>query len=111
MKHSPGALIMNKLRRILTATVLTLSLATVSFGGTIIGSRSVSAGSRTGTIVGSRTGTIVGSRTGTILGSRTGTILGSRAGTTAAENRQTEPNLSSDDMLSRVILFVLGWSF
>ena len=102
---------MNKLRRILTATVLTLSLATVSFGGTIVGSRSVSAGSRTGTIVGSRTGTIVGSRTGTIVGSRTGTILGSRAATVGTEYRQAESNVSSDDLLSRVILLILGWSF
>ena len=48
---------MPKLRRILMATTLTFSLATVSLGGTIIGFRSSSAGSRTGTMIGSRTGT------------------------------------------------------
>ena len=110
MNDSLGALTMNKLQRIAGATVLILSLTTVSFAGTIIGSRSSGAGSRTGTIVGSRTGTIVGSRTGTIVGSRTGTIVGSRADLAGPEDRQTEPSVS-DDLLSRMILFVLGWSF
>lgn len=65
-------------RRISLATLLTLSLASASFGGTIPGSRT--SGSRAGTITGSRTGTITGSRTGTITGSRVGTISGSRTG-------------------------------
>ena len=66
-KLLPGGPIMTKA---LAATILTLSLTSVSFGGTIIGSRSNAAGARTGTIVGSRTGTMVGSRTGTIVGSQ-----------------------------------------
>ena len=64
-------------RRISLATLLILTLASASFGGTIPGSRS----SGVGTITGSRNGTITGSRAGTITGSRAGTITGSRAGT------------------------------
>jgi hypothetical protein len=59
---------MTKIHKSLGATLLTLSIATVSLGGTITGSRTA----RTGIITGSRTGTITGSRTGTITGSRTG---------------------------------------
>ena len=59
---------MTKLQKSLGATLLTLSIATVSFGGTITGSRTA----KIGTITGSRTGTITGSRTGTITGSRIG---------------------------------------
>jgi len=63
---------MKKAQKLLTATVLMFSLATIALGGTITGSKTGSTVSRTGTITGSRTGTITGSRTGTITGSRTG---------------------------------------
>src|SRR5687767_3283902 len=72
---------MKQLRRIATAGILTLSLVTVSNGGTITGSKNSVTGARIGTITGSRTGTITGSRTGTITGSRVGTITGSTART------------------------------
>ena len=64
------------LLRLFLATLLTLSIASASFGGTIPGSRT--SNSLVGTITGSRTGTITGSRTGTITGSRVGAISGSR---------------------------------
>ena len=68
---------MTKIRNIITSGILVLSLATISYGGTITGSRTGASGSRVGTITGSRTGTITGSRVGTITGSRAGTITGS----------------------------------
>jgi hypothetical protein len=87
------------LRQMLMATILTLSFVTLSFGGTITGSRSNIAGSRTGTITGSRTGTITGSRTGTITGSR------------ATPNHQGSRTSLQDDLLSRVMLFMLAGSW
>lgn len=71
---------MTRLQRTIIAGVLMLCFATLSYGGTITGSRTGASGSRTGTITGSRTGTITGSRTGTITGSRVGTITGSSVG-------------------------------
>ena len=68
---------MTKIRNIVTSGILVLSLATISYGGTITGSRTGASGSRVGTITGSRTGTITGSRVGTITGSKVGTITGS----------------------------------
>jgi hypothetical protein len=66
-----GGINMTKIRNIVTSGVLVLSLATISYGGTITGSRTGASGSRVGTITGSRTGTITGSRVGTITGSGT----------------------------------------
>jgi outer membrane lipoprotein SlyB len=70
---------MTRLRKIVSAGVLVLSFATISYGGTITGSKTSATGSKVGTITGSRTGTITGSRVGTITGSRVGTITGSSA--------------------------------
>jgi hypothetical protein len=70
---------MRRVGNIITIGVLVLSFVTISYGGTITGSRTGATGSRTGTITGSRTGTITGSRVGTITGSRVGTITGSGA--------------------------------
>jgi hypothetical protein len=71
---------MTRLRKIIIAGVLLLCFASLSYGGTITGSRTGVSGSRVGTITGSRTGTITGSRVGTITGSRAGTITGSAIG-------------------------------
>jgi len=60
---------MTHVRNIITTGVLVFSLATISYGGTITGSRTSATGSRVGTITGSRTGTITGSKVGTITGS------------------------------------------
>ena len=68
---------MTRLRKIVIAGVLLLCFATLSYAGTITGSRTGASSSRVGTITGSRTGTITGSRAGTITGSRVGTITGS----------------------------------
>ena len=68
---------MTRVRNIITSGVLVLSFVTISYAGTITGSRTGTTGSRIGTITGSRTGTITGSRAGTITGSRVGTITGS----------------------------------
>lgn len=70
---------MTRLRKIIIAAVVLLSSATISYGGTITGSRTGAISERVGTISGSRTGTITGSRVGTITGSSAGsrgTILG-----------------------------------
>lgn len=97
---------MTRLRNITVSGVLVLCLMTVSYGGTITGSRTGATGSRVGTITGSRTGTITGSRVGTITGSRVGTITGSTSGLprTAVYNMY-------DDFLSRLLAIVLngGW--
>jgi len=98
-----------QLQRILTAAVLTFSLAMVSYAGTITGSRTSASGSRTGTITGSRAGTITGSRAGTITGSRVGTITGSRDRTLS--NSRTTLGVIDDEFLSRLINLLLnvGW--
>ena len=97
---------MTRLQNITTAGVLVLSLVTVSYGGTITGSRTGATGSRIGTITGSRTGTITGSRVGTITGSKVGTITGSGADSP----RSVLENISTD-FLFRMINLVLtsGW--
>jgi hypothetical protein len=86
-------------RRISLAALLTLSLASASFGGTIPGSRT------SGTITGSRSGTITGSRTGTITGSRSGTISGSRTGLLSTQSDRDSRFRIQDDLLS--ILWLL----
>ena len=85
---------MAKLRRILMATTLTFSLATVSFGGTMIGSRSNTAGSRTGTMIGSRTGTMIGSRADVLV-----------------PNDQRMATPFYENLLSHMMILVLGWSW
>ena len=85
-------------RRISLATLLTLSLASASFGGTIPGSRTN--GSRVGTITGSRTGTITGSRTGTISGSRVGTISGSQTGLLSTPSDRASGFRIQEELLS-----------
>jgi|SRR5215203_5406302 len=99
---------MNHLRRVFTAGVLTLSLMTVCYGGTITGSRTGASGARTGTITGSRTGTITGSRVGTITGSRSGTITGSRVNTVPESNSTIIINVQGE-FISRVLILLLGW--
>lgn len=97
---------MTQLRKIVTAGLLVLSLMTISNAGTITGSRTGMAGSRTGTITGSRTGTITGSRTGTITGSRVGTITGS-----SIEWSRTVFDSIHNEFLIRLVDIVLnrGW--
>ena len=60
---------MTRLRRTVIAGVLLLCFATLSYGGTITGSRIGASGSRVGTITGSRVGTITGSSVGSPRGS------------------------------------------
>ena len=93
---------MTKVRNIIASGVLALSLATVSYGGTITGSRTGATGSRFGTITGSSVGTITGSSAGTITGSRVGTITGSgiESPSSALENIQA-------DFLFRLMSLVL----
>jgi outer membrane lipoprotein SlyB len=94
---------MTRLREIVTAGVLLLCFVTVSYGGTITGSRTGVTGSRVGTITGSRTGTITGSRVGTISGSRTGTITGS-----AMESSKTAVDNMYDEFFFRLLRVVLN---
>jgi len=97
---------MANVSRILIASALTLSLATVSFAGTTVGSKTGTIiGSKTGTIVGSKSGTIIGSKTGTIIGSKTGTIIGSRV------DQERATSMFRDELFSQMIFFVLGWSW
>lgn len=97
---------MTRLRKNFIAGVLLLCFATLSYGGTITGSRTGVSGSRVGTITGSRTGTITGSRTGTITGSRTGTITGSALGF----SRSSFDNIYNE-FLFRLMSVVLSGGF
>ena len=95
---------MTSVRTIITSGLLALSLSTISYAGTITGSKTGATESKVGTITGSRTGTITGSRTGTITGSRTGTITGSQSPQNSLEAIQS-------DFLFRLISLILmgGW--
>jgi len=94
-----------KLRRILTAGLLTFALVTVSYGGTITGGRMTTSGSRAGIITGSKAGTITGGRTGTITGGRTGTITGGRTGTIT---RQLDLGTAENEFLFRIISLLVN---
>src|ERR1043166_7419699 len=99
---------MKTFKQISLATLLTLSLTTVSSAGTIPGSRT--SGSRVGTITGSRAGTITGSRTGTITGSTAGTISGSRVGIIPTQGDQPSRFRIHEGLLSGLwFLFNLSW--
>lgn len=95
---------MGRSQQILITMGLILSLSSVTFAGTITGSRT----SRTGTITGSRGGTITGSKSGTITGSRRGTITGSGLG--KVQTTIVSPTIS-DEWLSRMASFVLHLYF
>ena len=97
---------MTRVRNIITSGVLVLSLVTVSYGGTITGSRTGATGSRVGTITGSRTGTITGSRVGTITGSN----VDPGSGSSAQSPRSAFENIHAD-LLLRLMSLVLnsGW--
>ena len=90
---------MTRLRKTVIAGVLMLCFATLSYAGTITGSRTGASGSRVGTITGSRTGTITGSRAGTITGSRVGTITGSAV---------ISPRGSFDDIYNEFLFRVMN---
>ena len=94
---------MTRLRKTVIAAVLMLCFATLSYAGTITGSRTSASSSRVGTITGSRTGTITGSRAGTITGSRVGTITGS----TVVSPRGSFDNIYNE-FLFRLINVVLN---
>ena len=55
---------MTRLKKMVIAGALLLCFATLSYGGTITGSRTGASGSKVGTITGSRAGTITGSTVG-----------------------------------------------
>jgi hypothetical protein len=97
---------MTRVRHIITSGVLVLSLATISYGGTITGSRTGATGSRVGTITGSRTGTITGSKAGIITGSKVGTITGS-----GVDSPRSSLDNFRTDFLFRLMGLVLntGW--
>ena len=87
-----------QLRRMLTAATLTLSLVTVSYGGTITGGRTGATGSRAGIITGSRTGIITGSKAATITGGRARTF----------HNSETTLTVVHDEFLSRIISLLVN---
>jgi carbohydrate-binding DOMON domain-containing protein len=88
-----------KIRKYITAGILTLSLVSVSYAGTITGSKTVASVTRTGTIT--------GSRAGTITGSRVGTITGSSSPTTAAPAASFRADLA-EDFLFRVFALIFN---
>jgi len=94
---------MKRTQSILAAAALTLTLSTVSFGGTITGSRT----SSVGTITGSRAGTITGSAAGTITGSRAGTITGSSAGTITGSRNVVEAEVQENLMVRAMRLILM----
>ena len=94
---------MTNLRKCATAGILTLCLVTVSYGGTITGSKTGASAAKTGTITGSRAGTITGSRVGTI----TGSSIPTTSGISAATSR----GIFGDEFLLSVIALIanIGW--
>jgi|SRR5690242_16668963 len=97
---------MTRIRHIITSGVLVLSLVTISYGGTITGSRTGVTESKVGTITGSRTGTITGSKVGTITGSKVGTITGS----SAESPRSTLDSFPADFLIRLMgLLLNIGW--
>lgn len=97
---------MMRVRNIIASGVVVLSLTTISYGGTITGSRTGVSGSRFGTITGSRTGTITGSRVGTITGSKVGTITGS--GSAIESPSSVLENIPADFVFRLLTLVVNG---
>jgi len=95
---------MTRLQKTVIAGVLLLCFATLSYAGTITGSRTGASSSRVGTITGSRTGTITGSRAGTITGSRVGTITGSAVSPKGLDNMY-------DGFLFRLMNVILNGAF
>ena len=94
---------MKSLKKFAGIGLITTLAATVTFAGTITGSRN-------GTITGSRNGTITGSRNGTITGSRNGTITGSRNGIIPTSTDQRFRSNIQDELLSSLVLYLnLVW--
>lgn len=96
---------MTRLQKAVSAGVLLLCFATLSYAGTITGSRTGASSSRVGTITGSRTGTITGSRAGIITGSRVSTITG-----TALSQKGSLDNMY-DGFLFRLMSVILNGAF
>jgi hypothetical protein len=90
---------MKSLKELAGIGLITILAATVTFAGTITGSRN-------GTITGSRNGTITGSRNGTITGSRNGTIPGSRNGIIPTSSDQRFRSTIQDELLTNLVLYV-----
>jgi len=103
--HLVGEIDMTRIRNIITSGVLVLSFVTISYAGTITGSRTGATGSRFGTITGSRSGTITGSRVGTITGSTVTTIT--RPEPRILSQGSTLENIQSD-FLFRLMSLVLN---
>jgi outer membrane lipoprotein SlyB len=96
---------MRSLQTILCISLLTLTLSSTAFAGTIRGSSpGTITGSSPGTITGSSPGTITGSSPGTITGSSPGTITGSSPGTITGS--KAEPQVLFDFWL---FLLTVGW--
>ena len=102
---------MKSLKKFAGIGLITILAGTVTFAGTITGSRNGTiTGSRNGTITGSRNGTITGSRNGTITGSRNGTITGSRNGIIPTSIDQRFRSTIQDELLSSLVLYIsLVW--
>jgi outer membrane lipoprotein SlyB len=90
---------MRSLQTILCISVLTLTLSSTAFAGTITGSSP-------GTITGSSAGTITGSKAGTITGSSFGTITGSKNSEGSLVTPKAEPEMLFDLWL---FLLTVGW--
>lgn len=94
---------MTSVRTIITSGLLVLSFSTISYAGTITGSRTGATESKVGTITGSRTGTITGSRLGIITGSKVGTITGSNSPQSSVEA------INADFLFHLISLLTGGW--
>jgi len=94
---------MKSLKKFAGIGLITVLASTVTFAGTILGSRN-------GTIVGGHNGTIVGGHNGTIVGGRNGTILGGRNGIIPTSSDQRFRSNIQDELLSSLILYLsLVW--
>jgi hypothetical protein len=87
---------MNRVKSIMLVAVMTVTLSSTAFGGTIIGARTT------------RTGTIVGARSGNIPGARTGNIAGTSVVTppVTGETRSSFGILVTENIHSLIRLFI-----
>jgi hypothetical protein len=94
---------MKSLKKFAVTALITVSVASVAFAGTIPGGKS-------GTIVGGKSGTIVGGKSGTIVGGKSGTSVGGRTGIIPTHTDQRSRSNFQDELLSSLITYlILGW--
>jgi hypothetical protein len=93
---------MKRFKVITYVAILTMTISSTAFAGTIVGART----NRTGTIVGARSGNIAGTRSGNIAGTRTGNIDPGSLGRNGSEIKLGVSSLISENIDGILRLFL-----